>query len=274
MLNGIVKITNIDYEATIVSLISRISEKTEKKGTKLARLIQKLGDDAENAIRVLLAYIPDEGKGKLVCELANHYQEKILSKLKEGLDSRDLGQRITVEKILFQESEEGMAICLQNVQLDYKALLDNEAVQRKMGEAVERYVNQSSLGQIPGLAGFLKGKAGIAAKTAVHLAPEMIEHKALEAVNMPDNKEKLSCLLENSLKKEGLVMDISQIEVYKVNTSDREGAACLGDGAAEAQAEKVENGKFALSEEVEEMVLNAAAELLKDLSHRRRNQRL
>lgn len=256
MLNGTVKITNIDYETTIASLLSRISEKPDKGESIPVRLLQKLGNDTESVLRALLNYIPDAKKGKLICELANHYEEKICSKLNEGLASRDLGQDTAIEKILFQESEEGLTICLQNVRLDYQALLGNEAVQKKMGDTVEQYVNQSSLGRIPGLAGFLKEKADAAARAAVHLAPEMIEKKALELVNASGNKEKLSGLLENSLKKQGLMMDIAGIEMYKAD-------AC-SEGAADA-----EERSSILSEEMEEMLLNAAAELLKDLSRKK-----
>ena len=256
MLNGTVKITNIDYETTIASLLSRISEKPDKGESIPVRLLQKLGNDTESVLRALLNYIPDAKKGKLICELANDYEEKICSKLNEGLASRDLGQDTAIEKILFQESEEGLTICLQNVRLDYQALLGNEAVQKKMGDTVEQYVNQSSLGRIPGLAGFLKEKADAAARAAVHLAPEMIEKKALELVNASGNKEKLSGLLENSLKKPGLMMDIAGIEMYKAD-------AC-SEGAADA-----EERSSILSEEMEEMLLNAAAELLKDLSRKK-----
>lgn len=257
MLNGIVKITNINYEAAIASLLSRISEKSDKGDSLPVRLLQKLGDDTENVLRALLNYIPDAKKGKLICELANHYEEKICSKLNEGLASRDLGQDTAIEKILFQESEEGLTICLQNVRLDYQALLGNEAVQKKMGDTVEQYVNQSSLGRIPGLAGFLKEKADAAARAAVHLAPEMIEKKALELVNASGNKEKLSGLLENSLKKQGLMMDIAEIEVYKA------------DACSEEAADESEEQSSILSEEMEELLLNAAAELLKDLSRKK-----
>ena len=257
MLNGIVKITNINYEAAIASLLSRISEKPDKGESLPVRLLQKLGGDTENVLCALLNYIPDAKKGKLICELANHYEAKICSKLNEGLASRDLGQDTAIEKILFQESEEGLTICLQNVRLDYQALLGNEAVQKKMGDTVEQYVNQSSLGRIPGLAGFLKEKADAAARAAVHLAPEMIEKKALELVNTSDNKEKLSGLLENSLKKQGLMMDIAEIEVYKA------------DACSEEAADEPEERSSILSEEMEELLLNAAAELLKDLSRKK-----
>ena len=257
MLNGTVKITNINYEAAIASLLSRISEKSDKGESLPVRLLQKLGNDTESVLRALLNYIPDAEKGRLICELANRYEEKICSKLNEGLASRDLGQDTAIEKILFQESEEGLTICLQNVRLDYQALLGNEAVQKKMGDTVEQYVNQSSLGRIPGLAGFLKEKADAAARAAVHLAPEMIEKKALELVNTSDNKEKLSGLLENSLKKQGLMMDIAEIEVYKA------------DACSEEAADEPEERSSILSEEMEELLLNAAAELLKDLSRKK-----
>ena len=257
MLNGTVKITNINYEAAIASLLSRISEKSDKGESIPVRLLQKLGNDTESVLRALLNYIPDAEKGRLICELANRYEEKICSKLNEGLASRDLGQDTAIEKILFQESEEGLTICLQNVRLDYQALLGNEAVQKKMGDTVEQYVNQSSLGRIPGLAGFLKEKADAAARAAVHLAPEMIEKKALELVNTSDNKEKLSGLLENSLKKQGLMMDIAEIEVYKA------------DACSEEAADEPEERSSILSEEMEELLLNAAAELLKDLSRKK-----
>ena len=256
MLNGTVKITNIDYETTIASLLSRISEKPDKGESIPVRLLQKLGNDTGSVLRALLNYIPDAEKGRLICELANRYEEKICSKVNEGLASRDLGENTAIEKILFQESEEGLTICLQNVRLDYQALLGNEAVQKKMGDTVEQYVNQSSLGRIPGLAGFLKEKADAAARAAVHLAPEMIEKKALELVNASGNKEKLSGLLENSLKKQGLMMDIAGIEMYKAD-------AC-SEGAADA-----EERSSILWEEMEEMLLNAAAELLKDLSRKK-----
>ena len=257
MLNGTVKITNIDYETTIASLLSRISEKSDKGESIPVRLLQKLGDDMESVLRALLNYIPDAEKGRLICELANRYEEKICSKVNEGLASRDLGENTAIEKILFQESEEGLTICLQNVRLDYQALLDNEAVQKRMGNTVEQYVNQSRLGRIPGLAGFLKENSGTAARVAAHLAPEMIEKKALEMVNSLDNKEKLSGLLKNSLKKQGFIMDIAEIEVYKA------------DACSEETADESEDRSSILSEEMEEMLLNAAAELLKDLSHKK-----
>ena len=257
MLNGTVKITNINYEAAIASLLSRISEKSDKGESLPVRLLQKLGNDTESVLRALLNYIPDAEKGRLICELANRYEEKICSKLNEGLASRDLGQDTAIEKILFQESEEGLTICLQNVRLDYQALLGNEAVQKKMGDTVEQYVNQSSLGRIPGLARFLQEKADAPARAVVHLAPDLIEQQALELVNTSDNKEKLSGLLENSLKKQGLMMDIAEIEVYKA------------DACSEEAADESEEQSSILSEEMEELLLNAAAELLKDLSRKK-----
>ena len=85
----------------------------------------------------------------------------------------------------------------------------------------------------------------------------MIEKKALELVNASGNKEKLSGLLENSLKKQGLMMDIAEIEVYKA------------DACSEEAADEPEERSSILSEEMEELLLNAAAELLKDLSRKK-----
>ena len=50
MLNGTVKITNIDYETTIASLLSRISEKPDKGESIPVRLLQKLGNDTERYV--------------------------------------------------------------------------------------------------------------------------------------------------------------------------------------------------------------------------------
>ena len=72
MLNGTVKITNINYEAAIASLLSRISEKSDKGDSLPVLLLHKLGDDTENVLIALLNYLQHAINGRLLCDAADH----------------------------------------------------------------------------------------------------------------------------------------------------------------------------------------------------------
>ena len=116
MLNGTIKIAHIDYGESIDGLLKRHLPRLEEKwgAHPAARLLEKLGDNAPNVLAGMLAYMPDCGTEKLICELAEQYHEPLLQALNRGLASSDLGRNVTLGNIWFRESEEGIEICLEN----------------------------------------------------------------------------------------------------------------------------------------------------------------
>lgn len=267
MLNGTIKIAHIDYGESIDGLLKRhLPRLEEKRGDHPAvRLLEKLGDNAPSVLAGMLAYMPDCGREKLICELAEQYHEPLLQALNRGLASSDLGRNVTLGNIWFRESEEGIEICLEDVRIDYKGLLGSETVQKKVEDKVEDYMTQSPLGRMPGLTGLLKDNAGVMAKIAASFVPEDTENGAFAVLENPKIREILAELLEKVLKKEGFSLEIGQIDIYPSDSCEAEKNRRRERLEEESGTEREGERKkkfFGLSEETSEMVLDGIADFL------------
>lgn len=269
MLNANVEILAIDYEKSIMNLMERTLQKLDEKADigMAVRLLRKLGNSAPAVFCSLIQYMTDAEKAGLICELVNQYQKKLVDMVNDALASHELGKNIELGKMFFRTSGTGLHIYAQNVKVDYRGILDNGTVQKKVEDTVQQYADRSILGKVPGLSGLLKENANTVAKMAVSLAPGEVEKKALKIIESPENKRKMTALLEAVFEKEGLVVDIGQINILYTdamttnNTVASKSEAGADKDLKEPMAE--ENPGFALSEEMEEIVLDALSEYLK-----------
>ncbi len=270
MLNADIEIQKIDYEKSVKNLLGRIMPKLKDKpeAGMAVRLLQKLGNEAPDVFCNLIRYMPAQGKAKLICELVSQYQEKLTRMVNDALSFHELGKNIVLGSMFFQASGEGLLIFARNVKVNYSGILDNEAVQKKVEHTVQQYADNSFLKNHPKLVGLLKENANVAAKAAAVLGPEAIEKKALKIIESPENKEKMRVLLENVLEQEGLVLKIGQIHILETDedpirdfaASDMETEEIVDGHFKRQQAQKP---GFAVSEEMEELVLEALSKYLK-----------
>lgn len=269
MLNANVEILAIDYEKSIRNLMVRALQKLDENAEMgmAARLLRKLGNSAPAVFCSLIQYMSDAEKAELICELVNQYQEKLVGMVNDALASHELGKNIELGKMFFRTFGTGLLIYAQNVKVNYRGILDNGIVQKKVEDTVQQYADRSILGKVPGLSGLLKGNANTVAKMAVSIAPGEVEKNALKIIESPENKRKMTALLEEVLEKEGLAVDIGQINILSTdamaanNAFALESEAGADKGSKEPAAEEKQG--FALSEEMEEIVLNALSEYLK-----------
>lgn len=261
MLTIRIEVVKIDYERCIRSLMERFQMKIQTWSSAgiFARLLEKLGGNAPDIFCCLSKHIPNEGKGMLICELANQYQEKLTEASNKALASNDLGKNIVFGQVKFEALGEELFICARNVQVNYSGIMGNEDVKKKVEDTAQWYLDSTALGKkLPGLGSVLKGRVSSAARFAAVLMPGEIEKKALQLLAIPENKAKLTGLLEKMLVREGLVMKIGEISI--LNT-EAESKINHMDSSDEHMAS---GGKVLfLSAKTEEMLLNALSEYLK-----------
>lgn len=256
-----IDVIKIDYERCIRSLLERFQMKmqTWSESGLFGRLLEKLGGSAPDIFCCLSRYIPNEGKGMLISELANQYQEKLTEASNKALSSNDLGKNIVFGQVEFGASGEELFISAQNIKVNYSGIMGNENVKKKVEDSAQQYLDSTALGKkLPCLGNVLKGKVSSAARCAAALMPGEIEKKALQILAIPENKAKLICLLEETLVREGFVMKIGELSILNVETGQR---ISYTDGGDEQMSL---GGKVHFpSVETEEMLLDALSEYLK-----------
>lgn len=265
MLTIKVEVIRIDYEKCIRSLMERFQMKIQERSDAglPGRLLEKLGGSAPDVLCCLSGYIPVEGKGMLISELANQYRAKLTEASNKALASNELGKNIAFGDVEFRSLGEQLFISAQNVEVNYSGIMGNENVRKKVEDTAQQYLDGTALGRkLPGLGSLLKEKAGSAVRLAATLAPGEVEKRALQLLASPANKEKLAGLLEEMLIREGLAMEIGEISILKTETDQR--TDCI-----EGSSEKIPSGGKApvLSAETEELLLDALSEYLKSSVH-------
>lgn len=261
MLTIRIEIVKIDYESCIRSLMERFQMKIQMWSEVgiFGRLLEKLDGSAPDIFCCLSKYIPNEGKGMLISELANQYREKLTEASNKALASNDLGKNIVFSQVEFGALGGELFISARNVKVNYSGIMGNENVKKKVEDSAQQYLDSTALGKkLPGLGSVLKGKVSSAARFAAALMPGEIEKKALQLLAIPENKAKLMNLLEEMLVREGLVMKIGEISILNVEADQKIDHM----DSSDEQMTPGGKGHF-LSAETEEMLLDALSEYLK-----------
>lgn len=221
------------------------------------RFLLKMGDASMTAALGILNLMGEKNKGELLCGLVNLYRREILSALNGLLQKDELGRNICIGDIyMAQDSEDRLSLTGRNIKVDYNGLMKNDTVKQKIGGFVGKAISKTMFGESDTLRKVVEDTAGPVAKFAVGMAPDMAEKKVLSVMNKEENKNRLLHMAEQALEERGLCVGLEDF-VFVQET---------GSGIQDrADEEDAKERKLELSTELEDELLDAAAEYLKRL---------
>ena len=275
MLNVTMNVTDISYEETATNLLIRYLPRMPEKIAEntVVRLLNKLGGQAPAVLCTLMRYVPDDGKIRLICELMNRNQEKLADLINDVLASHEFGKNFHISGIMCKPDNRGMSLSIHDLKVSYDGLLDNELVKGAVHQMASDYVGDNPLMKnrsLKGLGSVLAQNAYSVAKFAVKLpfVNHQIEKSAVAIIQNPNNKAKIVSLLEQAFVEAGLVMRIQNFDVLPSPPVENavtllpDSEAAGKDGQTVPELEPLNAEIF--SSELEDMLLNAIAQFLKD----------
>lgn len=282
MIHAIIKIKEIDYEKSFINLFPRVMEKLNQKEHKnlAVRFLQKMGDSSVPAVLGTLDRMTEKGKGELLIKIVNAYQQEFLVLLNHFLEKKNLGNQIQIGSFCMGWNKKGqMVIAVRDVKADGAEILQNDRVQQKIRDfagAKAAKIGRSSVFQL-----LAANSVNAAAKFAANRMPDEMEKMAISVMEKPENKKRILNLAEQAMEKNGLCVKLEDISFRQADAS-RENvraaentaqSAAAGESAATSEnvpageGGKRERGLEGLefSSELEEEILNAAAEYFKEI---------
>lgn len=273
MIHAVIKIQEIDYEKSFTNLFPRVMEKLNQKEHKnlAVRFLQKMGDSSVPVVLGTLAGMTEKGKGELLIEIVNAYQQEFLVLLNHFLEKKNLGNQIQIGSFRMGWNKKGqMMIAIRDVKADYAEILQNDRVQQKIQDfagAKAAKIGGSSVFQL-----LAANSVSAAAKFAANRMPDEVEKMAISVMEKPENKKRILNLAEQAMEKNGLCVKLEDISFRQADAS-RENVRAAGESAATSEnAPAGEGGKterglegLELSSQLEEEILNAAAEYFKEI---------
>lgn len=186
MISITAKIVNINYEETFQQIFPTMKEKlySSNSTNMVIRLFRKLDDAALPLILNIMGRLPESTKYDILSVCLNMYSNKICEILNEKLTKHPYGKFLNVNNISIMREQESLYLWIGQVRVDYKGLAEEK---------------------IPGRLG------GIASL----LAGERLEKMALELLGSEKSKRKLIELVQSSLDKYGLVMNLAEIQMLQ-----------------------------------------------------------
>ena len=135
-MNAMIKITDIDYEETFRNLYPHLLKQIGKKEKMelLYRLLEKMGDDALTFVSGFLEGFSGKEKNRLFALAVNSNAEELTKQNGKKLEENELGKAFELERISVRHRGEELVLFLENIQVDVKGLMKNDAVREKMEE--------------------------------------------------------------------------------------------------------------------------------------------
>lgn len=187
-------INDINYERTIRNLYPTIVQGLEKAESS-DRIAGFLHRKEEMAVRVLLGamnQMTESEKSECLCELAELYKPEILKCFRNALAGNEFGKSVQFGDMKLSSDACGrIAIHLQNVNVDYNALLQNDAVQSMLPPGV-----------------------GFMAKTMMRTAPGAAEKMIMGVLENENVKTRIATEIEKALAKNGVYLTVGEIAFF------------------------------------------------------------
>ncbi|RGZ01773.1 hypothetical protein DXA13_00110 [Clostridium sp. AM58-1XD] len=267
MIHGEIKISEIDYEQSFSSLFPAVLNKCAKMETTnlLVRFQKKMGEDSITAVLGILELLPQRRKSELLCRLVMFYGQELAVLTNRFLEKDELGRNFKIGDIsMIQDEEERLLLCLQDVKVDYNGLMQSELVHQKIGDAAGRLAEKLGGSIFRHIA---EGSVNLAANAFVNMAPDGVEKSIISIMEREEVKEKLLRWAEEKVQKKGICLWLEDLSLIQGDT-DYAGNADVADrerSENEMKQEIFQKGKLEIPWELEEELLDAAAEYLKSL---------
>lgn len=253
MISAKITIREIHYGKCFENLFPTGMQKCRKmENPNLAvRFLLKTGDASMTAALGILELMSEKSKGELLCLLVNLYCREIQSALNALLQKDEMGKCIRIGDIRMVTGDRDGRLTLigGDIRVDYGSLVKNDTVKQKIGDYAGKTVKKTIFGGSEALRKMVESTAGSVAEFAVGVAPNEVEKKVLSVMNKEENKNRLLPITEQVLAEKGLSLKLEDV-VFVQNGS---------------AAGSLETGKFELSGELEEELLDAVARYLKML---------
>lgn len=249
MLRAKIKIGRIDYEKSFAELFPEVQKKLAgiESENAAVRFLRKMGNSSMTAVLGIMGFLGEREKQEILCVLANMYAGEIEGKLNEALQNDEIGKYIRISGISIGQSTAGeLEVIAEQVEIDYRGLVQNPTVQQKIGEAAG--------GMTRGLGAFQRfasNNAGPLARAAALVMPSEVEKIGLNILQKEENKRRIRDLAEKTLAEKGIWLTLKDMELQPVT------------GEAEPQRKTAPKSVF--SRELEEKLMDAVVEYLKFL---------
>ena len=134
-----IDIGTIDYEKNFKELFPVAMKKLEMVENKnlALRFLMKMGEASMTAVLGLLGRLDERAKGEILCGIIRLYGQEIVSRLNETLEKDEIGRNIHITQILLLQNGEEMELYAYGAKINYRGLLDNQDIQKKVKDAAE-----------------------------------------------------------------------------------------------------------------------------------------
>lgn len=204
-------IAQLDHQACVRALLPRLVEHCAAKAqpNELDRFLARLGPDAANAACALLDDMSVDARDRMIVWLVSAHEERMRNSANRRLGAL-LGDNVVRIGRFCAVDRPGSRLMMQasDVAVDWQALLKSPVV----GEGIDRLGGENSI---------LKGAAKLVIQMGSHLSGESLERQGISLFNTERVKRRLTDVLQDALRQEGLDVTIEALTV------ERSGAAPL-----------------------------------------------
>lgn len=250
MLAAKISISKIDYEKSFTELFPAAYEKLKTVESKnfALRFIAKLGEETRHAIWGILEKLDNESLKEILCRIIHLYSQEILEKVNDRLEKDEIGKNIRISKIGLVRSGGCLELYADEVSVNYRGLLDVPDIKKKVGEAAENKVQMFG----KWFQKAAKDNAGTLAKAAAVMMPGEVERLGLNILRKKENRWKMLALAERALQEKGVWLNLGDVQFNQAGSGQEQTILVLEDGQI-------------FSDDLEEKILDAAAEYVKTL---------
>lgn len=213
MLQLSLNLTEINYENIVKMAYPTLLEKLSQNRSRnlLFRLIAKLGDDGEAVLLRLMSKLPLENRNQLVCHCLNSYSPVLVGTLNDYLREDPLGRHFVLDRIEAEQIKNCLVLTAQNVQVDFKALLNAAREAENLKKITGKVVGSRLLGA------FAAKATAKAAKQAAHvtntMTSEELEIAGVVLLNRDTVRQKLLGVISKALAAKRIPLNITQIHL-------------------------------------------------------------
>lgn len=247
MFNIYLKITAIDYETTIRTILPQVLSKCRETESDnlLIGLLKELGEATEPVLLGILDHLLDEQRQELLCICMEAYGGVMTEQVNKFLEMDQWGRNFTAGRISLKRSEEGLLLAAEQVTADFNTLLMDDGLQDQLGQAAAGFLGDGILGMMA------RKHTNSILKIATTMVPDGLEQAGISMMKREDIKAKLLKLLRKALSDREIGIEAADLQI-ELCEDDEKGIA------------SVKPEKFVMSKELESAIVRALASFLKD----------
>ncbi|MDO5351152.1 MAG: hypothetical protein Q4E86_14570 [Lachnospiraceae bacterium] len=241
------RITSIDYEATIRTIWPQVLRKCRERESDnlLICLLNELGETSHPVLLGILNHLPEERRQELLCVCMDLYSGVLTGQVNKFLEKDQWGKSFTAGNISLKRGKEGLLLTIQQVTADVKTLLQDDSLQNQINQAAVSFLGDGILGKMA------RKHAGNILKTAAMMAPDELERAGISLMKREDVKARLLELLKRALSDRGIAAEVADLQIEPCR---EEGGESISAGPE----------KLVMPKELELAVIRALASYLKD----------